>query len=341
MNFRALLLLLPALLLIPVARAHDTNASMVQTAKTFLASLDSGQLAKAQFQFADEERENWHFIPKPRKGLPLREMTPTQQHLAFALLSSGLSTQGFIKAVEIMSLEDVLKELEHGTGPVRDPLGYFFSVFGEPSPAGTWGFRIEGHHVSQNFTFAGGTLAGSPEFFGANPAMVKEGPRQGLRVLASEEDLGRALIAALNPEQRKIAIVDPVAYKDIFTMASRQAALDGQPNGIPATRLDAAQNRLLQKLLEEYANNVAPPLAARRLDQIHRSNHIFFAWAGGVEKGQPHYYRIQSDRFLIEYDDTQNNGNHIHSVWRDYQGDFGRDLLKDHYRSASDHSPAQ
>lgn len=333
--------LFASLLILPAARAHDTNGNMVQTAKTFLAALDSQQLAKATFAFPDDERENWHFIPKPRKGLPLREMTPTQQHLATALLSSGLSGQGFIKALEIMSLEDILKEIEHGTGPVRDPQGYFFSVFGEPSETGTWGFRIEGHHVSQNFTFVSGKLSGSPEFFGANPAEIKDGPRKGLRVLAHEEDLGRALMLSLNPEQRKIATVAEVAYKDIFTMASRQAALEGQPNGLPADRLDAAQRQLLQALLAEYANNVAAPLAEKRLDQIHQSAQIYFAWAGSPEKGQPHYYRIQSDRFLIEYDDTQNNGNHIHSVWRDYKGDFGRDLLKEHYQSSADHTPTR
>ncbi len=334
----SLLLLLAAL---PAARAHDTNANMVQTAKAFLAALDDQQLAKAKFQFPDDERENWHFIPKPRKGLPLREMTPTQQHLAIAMLSSGLSPHGFIKALEIMSLEDILKQIEHGTGPVRDPQGYFFSVFGDPAENGTWGFRIEGHHVSQNFTFVQGALAGSPEFFGTNPAEVKEGPRKGLRVLASEEDLGRSLVQSLDPAQRKLAVVADVAYNDIFTMASRQAALEGQPNGLPADRLTPAQHQLLRSLLEEYANNVASALAAKRLEQINKSTKMFFAWAGGTEKGQPHYYRVQSDRFLIEYDDTQNNGNHIHSVWRDYKGDFGRDLLQEHYRSSPDHAPSR
>ena len=336
-------LLLCALVSAPSsAWAHDTTIdNMVQTANAFLAALDGQQLAKARIPFASEERENWHFIPKPRKGLPLREMTPTQQHLATALLSSGLSVRGFVKAEEIMSLEDILKQIENGTGPIRDPQGYFFSIFGEPSETGTWGFRIEGHHVSQNFTLVNGKLAGSPEFFGANPAEVRDGPRRGLRVLAHEEDYARALMAALRPEQRKVAIVADTAYPDIFTMASRKAALEGQPSGLPASQLDPSQHELLRALLEEYANNVAPEMAAKRLDQIHRSKEIFFAWAGGTEKGQPHYYRIQSPLFLIEYDDTQNGGNHIHSVWRDFSGDFGRDLLKEHYESSSDHSPAR
>ncbi len=319
---------------------HDsTAANMVQTATTFLASLDDQQLAKAKFRFEDEERENWHFIPKPRKGLPLREMTPTQKHLAEALLSSGLSDRGLIKALEIMSLEDILKQIENGKGPLRDPDGYFFSVFGEPSETGTWGFRIEGHHVSQNFTCTGGRLSGSPEFFGTNPAEVLEGPRKGLRVLAREDDLGRALVGLLTPEQLKVALVSDAAYPDILTMASRKAALSGQPSGLSAARLNAPQQQLLQSLLEEYANNVAPDLAAIRLKQIHQArDNMFFAWAGGKGPREPHYYRIQTQFFLIEFDDTQNNANHIHSVWRDFNGDFGHDLLKEHYETSTDHS---
>ena len=319
-----------------IAQAHGPETlSMVGTAKVFLASLDESQLAKATFTFADDERENWHFIPRERKGLPLREMTPTQQHLANALLSSGLSTRGFIKATEIMSLEEILKKLENGRGPLRDPQGYFFSIFGEPSETGTWGFRIEGHHISQNFTLVNGVVAGSPEFFGANPAEVREGPRKGLRALAGEEDLARTLIQALDTKQRAVAIVDQTAYKDIFTMASRKAALEGQPSGIEASKLNASQRKLLTALLNEYANNVAKPIAEHREEQIAKSgNRMWFAWAGGVDKGQPHYYRVQSELFLIEYDDTQNNANHIHSVWRDFEGDFGRDLLKQHYAEA-------
>jgi hypothetical protein len=315
------------------AHAHDPGVlNMVQTAKAFLASLDDQQLAKATFKFADDERENWHFIPRERKGLPLREMTPTQKHLASALLSSGLSTQGYIKATEIMSLEDVLKALEQGKGPQRDPEGYFFSIFGDPSETGVWGVRIEGHHLAQNFTVVKGVVAGSPEFFGANPAEVRVGPRKGLRVLAHEEDYARALVQSLNPDQRKSAIVADEAYKDILTMASRKAAIEGKPSGIQSSKLDSKQRELLNTLLDEYVNNVAAPIAAHRKEQVGKAKgEIWFAWAGGIDRGQPHYYRLQSSTFLIEYDDTQNGANHIHSVWRDFDGDFGRDLLKDHY----------
>jgi Protein of unknown function (DUF3500) len=178
-------------------------------------------------------------------------------------------------------------------------------------------------------------VAGAPSFFGANPAEVKEGPRKGLRVLGAEEDLGRAVIQALDPEQRKVAIVDPQAYKDILTFESRQAALKGQPSGLQASKMSARQLELLMALLEEYTRNMPDQIAEAREEQIRKAGKdIYFAWAGGTEKGEPHYYRVQTASFLIEYDDTQNNANHIHSVWRDFNGDFGVDLLKLHYQTS-------
>ena len=316
-----------------------SSSLMAETANRFLASLTPEQRAKATFAFEEDERQNWHFVPIERKGLALREMTTAQKHLATALLSAGLSQQGFVKAETIMSLEDVLRAIEHGTGPERDPEKYYVSVFGTPSAGGTWGYRVEGHHLSQNFTVAGGHVAGAPSFFGANPAEVRDGPRKGLRVLAAEEDLGRAVIKSLDDAQRNVAIVDKQAYKDIITFDSRQAALKGQPSGLQASKMNAKQFDLLMALLEEYARNMPDQIAEAREEQIKKAGKdIYFAWAGGVEKGDPHYYRVQAASFLIEYDDTQNDANHIHSVWRDFNGDFGVDLLKLHYQ-ASHSSP--
>ncbi len=308
---------------------------MAESATAFLNSLTPEQRAQATFDFKDDQRFDWHFIPKPRKGLPLKEMAPFQKHLAHALLSAGLSQRGYIKASTIMSLEDVLRIMEKDDGVRRNPEGYFFSIFGQPSDKGTWGYRVEGHHLSQNFTVVNGKIAGSPSFFGTNPAMVPDGPRKGLRVLAREEDLGRDLIHALTPDQKKIAIVDKEAYKDIFTMASRKAALTGQPNGLQVSKMTAKQRQLLQELLDEYCYNMPDQLAQSREDEIKRAgDNVYFAWAGPEEKGDPHYYRIQAPTFLVEYDDTQNGANHIHSVWRDYEGDFGLDLLKQHYETS-------
>jgi hypothetical protein len=316
------------------SRMH-TPAIMAETAKAFLASLDPEQRARATFQFQDEERFDWHYIPKERKGLPLKDMNSAQKHLAHALLSAGLSQRGYIKAVSIMSLDEILRILENGTGPVRDPERYFFSIFGEPSETGIWGYRVEGHHVSQNFTIVNGKVLVAPSFFGANPAEVREGPRKGLRVLGREEDLGRAFIQSLTPEQKKTAIVSADAPGEILTGPARKAALKGQPSGIAASKLTSQQRELLQNLLDEYCNNVPEEVSQMREELIKKAaGNLYFAWAGGEQVRQPHYYRIQSPAFLIEYDDTQNNANHIHTVWRDIDGDFGLDLLKEHYQTS-------
>jgi hypothetical protein len=313
---------------------YRVNSSTVMTlaAQHFLASLTPEQRAQATFPFQDDERQNWHFIPKERKGLPLLSMEPQQKALAHALLSAGLSQQGYIKAVSIMSLEDVLRIMENDDGNRRNPQKYYFSIFGEPSDTGTWGYRVEGHHLSQNFTVVNGKIADTPSFFGSNPAEVREGPRKGLRVLAAEEDLARDLLEALTPEQKKVAIVDATAYPDILTAASRKAALKGQPSGLSAAKMTKKQVDLLQTLLSDYAANVPEQLAQTRLEHIRKAGtNLFFAWAGVEQRGGPHYYRIQAPTFLIEYDNTQNGANHIHSVWRDYNGDFGLDLLAQHY----------
>jgi hypothetical protein len=305
---------------------------MTETANRFLVALSPEQRAKATFRFSEDERMNWHFIPKDRKGLTLHEMSPYQRHLANALLAAGLSQTGYVKAVTIMSLEDVLKALENDSGERRNPEKYHFTVFGTPSDTGTWGWRVEGHHLSQNYTVANGQVVDGPSFFGSNPAEVRQGPRKGLRTLAGEDDLGFEVFHALNEPQQQIAIVDPKAYSDILTAASRKAALQGQPSGLPAAKMNARQFDALRALVELYAYNLPDDLAERRMDQINRAGrNVYFAWAGGIKPGDLHYYRVQTPSFLIEFDDTQDNANHIHSVWRDFNGDFGGDLLNAHY----------
>jgi hypothetical protein len=312
-----------------------TVSVMTETANRFLAALSSEQRAKATFQFGDDERMNWHFIPKERKGLTLGEMSPYQKHLASALLAAGLSQTGYIKAVTIMSLEDVLKLLENDSGERRNPEKYHFTVFGTPSDTGTWGWRVEGHHLSQNYTVANGQVVDGPSFFGANPAEVRQGPRKGLRTLAREDDLGFEVIHALDESEQKIAIVDAKAYSDILTAASRKAALQGQPSGLPAAKMNARQFDALRALVELYAYNLPDDLAERRMEQINRAGrNVYFAWAGGIKLADPHYYRVQTPSFLIELDDTQDNANHIHSVWRDFNGDFGGDPLRAHYETS-------
>jgi len=343
LGIRGLLIFCAAALLAAAYERLQSSNVMMNAAKAYLGSLTPEQRARGTFAFANDERMNWHFVPpeafttlpKERKGVALREMTSAQKHLAEALLSAGLSQQGIIKAHTIMSLDQVLKEMEKGGPMERDPEKYYVSIFGEPSEQGTWGYRFEGHHISLNFTVMNGKIASSPSFFGANPAEVKEGPRAGLRALANEEDLGRKLIKSLTDAQRAIAIVDKVAYKDIITFDSRKAALNGAPNGLPFSKMTGAQREILTELVTDYASNFPEQIAAARMEQYRKTqSNLFFAWSGGIEKNDAHYYRIQTPAFLIEYDDTQNNANHIHSVWRDYNGDFGQDLLAQHYQAS-------
>jgi hypothetical protein len=325
-----------ATLLLTSAYYRTSSASvMTEAANRFLASLTPEQRAKATFQFDDAERVNWFFVPIERKGLPLREMGAFQRHLANALLSAGLSQTGYIKAVTIMSLDDILRIMENDSGERRNPEKYYFSIFGTPSDTGAWGYRVEGHHLSQNYTVVNGRVVDAPSFFGSNPAEVREGPRAGLRVLAAEEDLGRDLIASLTADQQKTAIVDPKAPADILTSNGRQAALKGQASGISAAQMTPAQLAKLTALLDEFAGNVPEQVAQARQEQIRKAGrNIFFAWAGGLKRGEGHYYRVQAPAFLIEYDNTQDHNNHIHTVWRDFTGDFGGDLLKDHYQAS-------
>ena len=319
-------------------RAHPAADEMAAAAKKFLSSLSSEQKAKATFDLSSDERLNWHFVPKERNGITLKDMTPEQRQLALALLASGLSSHGYQKATNIMSLENILAEME---GPTRrfprDPILYHVFIFGQPDAKGTWGWRFEGHHFSSSFTIVDGKFfASTPSFLGTNPGEVRQGPRQGLRVLGAEEDLARELIKSLNADQRTVAIFDATAPKEIFTEAKRRVeALEAK--GIAASKLDKKQRALLMKLIEEYVNRVRPELAREDLKKIKKAGEdkILFAWAGGIEKGEGHYYRVQGPTFLLEYDNTQNNNNHVHAAWRDFQGDFGADILGKHYEHDS------
>ena len=333
-----------------VHSAEKSAASMAGAATKFLESLTPEQRQKAAFAFESEERLKWHFIPTemfPRNGLIVGDMTEAQRKAAHALLQAGLSQRGYMTTTAIMDLETILGVLEdaarkanpggRGNVLVRDPVRYYFSVFGTPSPRGAWGWRVEGHHVSLNFTVVNGNLvASSPTFFGSNPAEVREGPKKGLRILASQEDSARALLTALDEAQRKQAVFDATAPNDIATMN----ALDIKPlspGGITADRLTTAQRDLLMAIIDAYAGVMPSDVAAERLDKIKKAGveKISFAWAGDAARGQRHYYRVQGPTFLIEYDNTQNNANHIHAVWRDFAGDFGRDSLREHLKSVA------
>ena len=328
--------------------AERSSAAMASAATSFLTSLSPEQRQKATFAFESDERQHWHFIPSegfPRKGLTLKEMTEPQRERVRGLLKAGLSQRGYMTASQIMDLEALLGQLEQaarssGRGAesmVRDPEKYYVSVFGTPSSKATWGWRVEGHHVSLQFTLVNGTLvANSPFFFGSNPAEVLEGPQKGLRILAQREDTARALVMALDQTQRGQAIIQNVAPNDIVT-GNKLTADPLAPVGVTAAALTPAQRDMLMQVVTAYTSAMADDIAAERMAQLNKAGleKIAFAWAGEVERGKKHYYRVQGPTFLIEFNNTQNNGNHIHSVWRDFNGDFGRDLLREHLRTSA------
>ena len=338
---RFILLIVFALrLLLPFnAMAHPNEAAaqdMANAANAFLATLKPEQKSKAVFQIDDADRTRWHFVPTemhPRKGLSFRDMTTEQQHMAYSLLASVLSARGVQKTAQIMSLEQILHDANPKGRFARDPKWYFISIFGKPSVDGTWGWRFEGHHLSLSFTVVDGHIGGlTPAFLGTNPGIVLDGPRKGLQVLSTEENTARALANSLNAEQSKVGIVAAKAPADIITKADRKAR-QLTPFGLPASKMNKKQFTLLWTLLEEVMRIYRPDLAEDALKHFEDLDlsKIHFAWAGSLEPRQGHYYRIQAPNFLIEYDNTQNDANHVHFVVRDLKNDFGEDLLQQHY----------
>lgn len=314
-------------------QAHSPAEAMAEAATTFLKSLDENQLKTAQYSFEDAERKNWNFVPMERKGLSLKAMKPHQQALAMGFLNSALSHRGFNKAVNIMALEQILHEMENGN-PKRDPSMYHFLIFGEPSTTKTWGWRFEGHHLSMSMTLVDGhRIAPTPVFLGTNPAKVKQGVHEGLRVLHAEEDLARAFLHELDDEQRKVAVLQTEVPADVINLPSRTKAEALEPKGLPVARMTNEQRSSLWKVIREYVENYRPELAEEDLNKIRSQGFhlVHFAWIGSDQPGQPHYYRIQGPTFILEYDNTQNDANHVHVLWRDFENDFGADLLKEHY----------
>jgi hypothetical protein len=310
---------------------------MRDAAQAFLDSLYDGQRDVATYDFTDPERQRWQYTPGPRGGLALEDMDDAQREKAMALIDRALSTRGARTARAIMDLEPVLKALEESQGRPgserRNREHYWFSVFGDPVGARPqpWGWRVGGHHLCLHFTAVDDVVSVTPLFFGANPARVPDGPAAGpaagLRVLAAEEDLARALLATLDETQRAAAVVSPEAPSDILTGNAVRAEIAAVPTGIRFTSLHGEARSALTQLVSHYRGRVEhPPMVDLES--------ATFAWAGSTRVGDGHYYAIRAGGFLVEYDNTQNNANHVHTVWRDVTRDWGEDLLAEHYRHA-------
>jgi hypothetical protein len=315
---------------------------MTEAANAFLNTLDDSKKAEASFEFAGDERYIWAYTPIDRNGLRVRDMTDEQRKAAFVLMDTGYSARGSATAHRIIELEAILGEWEKISDNIsqweRSPERYWFSVFGTPGSVDEpWGFRVGGHHIALSANVINGEQVSIlPLFFGANPATIRHGERKGERTLVEEEDWARSLVTSLSDDQQKIAVVDEVAPADIFTTNVRSADPDAAPKGIGFTDLGDPQREQLVALVKHYVTRAADDLASNYWTELEKTgfDDLAFAWAGSRDVGEGHYYSIKHSRFLIEYDNTQNGANHIHSVLRDHAHDWGEDLLAAHYRAS-------
>jgi hypothetical protein len=327
------------------AFAQVTDAArtaMAGAATAFVAALTADGQRRALFAFDDKERLNWHYVPRRRQGLAFKDMPAAARAAAHELMKASLSAAGYGKAVNVIRLEGVLRQLETFGALLRDPENYLVSVFGPPGPGAPWGWRLEGHHLSLNFTLVPGKpIAVTPAFLGANPAEVRSGALAGLRTLAREQDLGRALAQAMDEPQRRRMVIATQSLGDIVSGPSRGERLT-TPAGVPAAELGASQRELLVRLVEEYTRNMRAEVAEGELERMREAGveRLHFAWAGPLEPGHAHYYRIHGPTVLIEFDNSQNEANHIHSVWHDPRNGFGADLLRAHYEGRGHHRRA-
>jgi hypothetical protein len=342
MKFKRLLLALLMVGLVAGAayvaqQAQAPADRMASAGQKFVKSLSAEQKKKALFDFDSKERTNWNFVPlqdknkkATRKGLPLEDMTAEQKQFVMDMLAAGTSKSGYKKAITIMSLESILHDLEKpkGGSMVRDPNWYFVTIFGEPGAKGKWGWRIEGHHLSLNFTLDNGQIAAvTPTFYGANPAVVMDGQKKGLETLPGAEKLAIKLFNMLDDDQKKVAL-QPKHLGEPQQNTTKPNL--GKPVGVVAEKMTEAQRKVLVELVEAYAHRMAPEISKALLKDVKDAGieKIHFAFSGGAKQGSAHTYRVHGPTFVIEFLNTQpdsagNPANHIHSAWRNLAGDFG------------------
>jgi hypothetical protein len=317
-----------------VAGTAATGTAMSDAATKFLGTLSGEQKAIAQMPFESNERTIWYFVPRQdgqknptRKGLRMEVMSAEQREAALGLLKAGTSAGGYDKAVTIMSLESILNELERGGPNVRNPGWYFVSIFGAPGRTGKWGWRVEGHHLSVNYTLEDGQIKDvTPAFFGANPATVMAGPRQGVRAIPDCDDLACDLFRALDATQKQMA-----KQANLHPEVVNNTGFNGgDPKGIPGSKLTEPQRATLLKLIQAYTGRMPDEIARVELGRVEQAglDKVHFAFAGGTEKGERRTYRVQGPSFVVEFlnqqaDSANNPANHIHSVWRHLPRDFG------------------
>jgi len=312
------------------AQTADAARRIAEAAARFLAALDDDQRRQILIAYETPNRLDWHYIPRSRSGLTLGAMRPAQAEAARALFASVLNDDGLKLLDNVRLLEGVLREQQ---GSFRDPGRYYVSVFGAPGTF-PWGWRFEGHHLSLNVALpAPGHISVTPFFVGAHPATVRDGPHRGFRALGPAEDMARQIMAGLSEEQRRTAIISNRAFDDIVASPQRERDL-GQPRGLEVAALGGAARNLVEALVDRFVGALSPDLKEVQKRRVMEQDlaRFRFAWAGSLTPGEGHYFRVHGPVTLIEHDNTQNNANHIHSVWRDLAADFGHDALADHYK---------
>lgn len=306
---------------------------ITKSATAFYNSISSNQTSAAIFDFTDEKRTTWTFLPNPHKGITFYDMSDEQAKMAIQLIKDCLSNEGSQKALAIMQLEAVLKVVENRAADDqhRDPKRYYFSFYGKPSKSQPWGWQIEGHHLSINYTSIAGKIAtATPLFFGSNPARTED----GVEVLKTETDMGLSFLKSLTDIQRKKAVTKTESPYEIITLSATKAELT-MKEGIAFNELDKSQQRYLMEIVSFYVRRHPTGFADEFMRKIEKSGleNLHFVWMGGNERSVGHYYRIYNDVLLIEYDRTQNDANHVHTVVRDLTNDFGEDTLRNHYKN--------
>jgi len=331
MKLHAPLVLLATSLIGMASPADDMKAA----AGSLIAGVSETQKKALLAALDDGERENFRYTPRDRRGLLFKELDAKQREAVIALLRTAMSEKGLLKSKQIMALEGVLAKLENRP-EYRDPEKYWVAIFGAPGDAKGWSWKFEGHHLSLTFTIVGDKIALTPSFFGSNPAEVREGEHQGLRVLADEEDVARKLAKSLLAGGIKEVIFTDKPPAEILTKEERKAD-PLEAVGVSAIRMSKEQQGVLHELVRVYLERYRPELAEAEMKAILSQgiDKLHFGWAGSLQQGEAWYYRVQGPTFLMEACNFQNGANHVHAVWRKFNGDFGRDLLGEHLKEHS------
>ncbi len=319
---------------------EPTARELTAATQVWLDGLDESQRDKAIFPFEMPERFVWAYTPGTREGLAIRDMNPDQRAASSAVVAAAMSSRTAGEIAAIIALETVLGELEQAGGRSgwmrRDPELYWLAVFGTPGSKEPWSWRVGGHHIAIHVTVADDRVIGTtPSFLGANPAIIPSGSRAGEATLPGEEELARALLAELTPHERGAAVVDDVAPADILTGTGRVADVRSVPTGVRHADLGEPRQAALERLIRHYVTRMRPEIAEPAWERlVDGLGDVTFAWAGSDAPGRGHYYAVRGPRFVIEYDNTQNDANHIHAVWRDLDNDWGEDALANHIATA-------